>query len=156
MKKTHILLIFTLLAIAFTACRKEHHTSDDPNLKLSFSTDTVLFDTVFTSLGSATHQLKIYNHSDSDLNISSIRLIGGDSSPYRFNLDGENGTEFYDKTIPAGDSLFSFMRVTINPNDLNTPFVVEDELEFVTNGNTQTVKLLAWGRTPITSLPTRL
>ncbi len=146
MKKTHILLIFTLLVFAFTACRKEHHTSDDPNLKLSFSTDTVLFDTVFTSLGSATHQLKIYNHSDNDLNISSIRLLGGDSSPYRFNLDGENGLEFYDKTIPAGDSLFSFLRVTINPNDLNTPFVVEDELEFVTNGNTQTVKLLAWGQ----------
>lgn len=146
MKRYSILLIIIMFACSFQACRKDHHASDDPNLKLSFSTDTVLFDTVFTSLGSATHQLKIFNRSDNDLNISSIRLVGGEASPYRFNLDGESGTEFYDKVIPAGDSLFSFMRVTINPNDLNTPFVVEDELEFVTNGNTQSVKLLAWGQ----------
>ncbi len=146
MKRTHIILIFILLAFAFSACKKEHQISGDPNLKLSFSADTVMFDTVFTSLGSATHQLRIFNKSDNDLNISSIRLAGGESSPYRFNLDGENGVEFYDKVIPAGDSLFSFLRVTINPNDLTSPFVVEDELEIVTNGNTQTIKLLAWGQ----------
>ena len=146
MKRTHIILIFILLAFAFSACKKEHQISDDPNLKLTFSADTVMFDTVFTSLGSATHQLRIFNKSDNDLNISSIRLTGGENSPYRFNLDGENGVEFYDKVIPAGDSLFSFLRVTINPNDLNSPFVVEDELEFITNGNTQTIKLLAWGQ----------
>ncbi len=146
MKRTHIILIFILLAFAFSACKKEHQISGDPNLKLSFSADTVMFDTVFTSLGSATHQLRIFNKSDNDLNISSMRLAGSESSPYRFNLDGENGVEFYDKVIPAGDSLFSFLRVTINPNDLNSPFVVEDELEFVTNGNTQTIKLLAWGQ----------
>ena len=146
MKKTHIILIFILLAFAFSGCKKELQISGDPNLKLSFSADTVMFDTVFTSLGSATHQLRIFNKSDNDLNISSIRLAGGENSPYRFNLDGENGVEFYDKLIPAGDSLFSFLRVTINPNDLNSPFVVEDELEFVTNGNMQTIKLLAWGQ----------
>ena len=115
-------------------------------MKLEFSADTVLFDTVFTSLGSATHELRIYNTHSDDLKISSIRLIGGDNSPFRFNLDGESATEIYDKIIPANDSLFSFLRVTINPNDLNTPFIVEDELEFITNGNTQTIKLLAWGQ----------
>ena len=128
------------------SCKKENPISNDPSLKLSFSTDTLLFDTVFTSLGSTTHHLMIYNKHDDGLKISSIRLLGGEDSPYRLNLDGESGTEFYDKVIPANDSLFSFMRVTINPNDLNSPFVVEDELEFITNGNTQTVKLMAWGQ----------
>ena len=146
MKNRLIIFIFSLLLLASQACKKENQINTDPNLKLEFSEDTVLFDTVFTSLGSATHQLRIYNTHSDDLIISSIRLIGGESSPYRINLDGENATEFYDKVIPANDSLFSFLRVTINPNDLNTPFVVEDELEFITNGNTQTVKLLAWGQ----------
>lgn len=146
MKKRYILLLFALLLLAGQSCRKENGISDDPSLKLSFSTDTLLFDTVFTSLGSATHQLKIYNNQSNNLKISSIRLVGGQSSPFRINLDGENDIEFYDKVIPAKDSLFSFMRVTINPNEANTPFVVEDELEFVTNGNTQIVKLLAWGQ----------
>ena len=132
--------------LAGQACKKNNQINPDASLKLSFSTDTLLFDTVFTSLGSATHQLRIYNPNSDELKISSIRLLGGESSPYRLNLDGENNIEFYDKIIPANDSLFSFLRVTINPNDLNTPFVVEDELEFITNGNTQIVKLLAWGQ----------
>ena len=146
MKNRPILFILIVLMFAGYSCKKNNQINPDSSLKLSFSADTVLFDTVFTSLGSATHQLRIYNTNEDDLKISSIRLLGGESSPYRFNLDGENDTEFYDKVIPAGDSLFSFLRVTINPNDLNTPFVVEDELEFITNGNTQIVKLLAWGQ----------
>ena len=146
MRKHHILLILSLFLLVGNACRKNHQINPDSNLKLEFSADTIIFDTVFTSLGSATHQLMIYNNHSDDLKISSIRLLGGESSPYRLNLDGESAIEFYDKIIPANDSLFSFLRVTVNPNDLNTPFVVEDELEFVTNGNTQTVKLLAWGQ----------
>ena len=146
MKKRPILFILIVLIFTGYSCKKNNQINPDSSLKLSFSADTVLFDTVFTSLGSATHQLRIYNTNKDDLKISSIRLLGGESSPYRFNLDGENDIEFYDKVIPAGDSLFSFLRVTINPNDLNTPFVVEDELEFITNGNTQIVKLLAWGQ----------
>ena len=146
MKYRNIILIIIMLLFAGQACRKINSISDDPSQKLSFSTDTVLFDTVFTTLGSATHQLRIYNTHDEDLKISSIRLLGGESSPFRVNLDGDNATEFYDKVIPANDSLFTFLRVTIDPNNLNTPFVVEDELEFITNGNTQIVKLLAWGQ----------
>ena len=146
MKTRYIIFILTLFLLAGYSCKKNNPINADSNLKLAFSADTVLFDTVFTSLGSATHELKIYNQHGDDLKISSIRLMGGEGSPFRFNLDGENATEFYDKVIPANDSLFSFLRVTINPNDLNTPFVVEDELEFITNGNTQIVKLLAWGQ----------
>jgi len=146
MKKNLILLIISAFLLIGQACKKEHQINPDASLKLDFSADTVLFDTVFTTLGSATHQLKIYNRHSDDLKISSIRLKGGDSSPFRVNLDGDSDIEFYDKVIPANDSLFSFMRVTIDPNDLNTPFVVEDELEFVTNGNTQSIKLMAWGQ----------
>ena len=148
MKKSILAILFALSLLAMS-CRKEPKPSDDPSLKLDFSADTITFDTVFTTLGSATRTLKIYNKSSDYLNISSARLVGGESSPFRFNFDGEAGTEFYDKQIPAKDSLFAFLRVTINPNDLNTPFVVEDELEFVTNGNTQTIKLVAWGQNAV-------
>ncbi|MBR7022177.1 MAG: hypothetical protein IKI09_01720, partial [Bacteroidales bacterium] len=132
MKKTHIILIISIFLLAIVSCRKSSQINPDANLKLEFSADTVLFDTVFTSLGSATHELRIYNRHSDDLKISSIRLIGGERSPFRLNVDGENNIEIYDKIVPAEDSLFSFLRVTINPNDLNTPFIVEDELEFIT------------------------
>ena len=146
MKKHTFSYMLVLVMLVFAACKKDNKINPDSNLKLTFSADTVLFDTVFTSLGSATHQLRVYNPHNDDLKISSIRLVGGSASPFRFNLDGENDIEFYDKIIPANDSLFSFLRVTINPTEANTPFVVEDELEFVTNGNTQRIKLLAWGQ----------
>lgn len=146
MKRNVLFLIITALVLFAVSCRKINPISTDNNLKLEFSTDTLLFDTVFTSLGSTTHTLMIYNPHNADLNISSIRLVRGENSSFRLNVDGSSGCELYNKVIPANDSLFSFLKVTINPNDLNTPFVVEDELEFVTNGNTQTVKLIAWGQ----------
>lgn len=146
MKRIHLIAILSVLLFGAISCKKQHQINPDASLKLEFSTDTVLFDTVFTTLGSATHHLMIYNRHNDDLKISSVRLKGRKNSPFRVNLDGDSDIEFYNKVIPANDSLFSFMRVTINPNDLNTPFVVEDELEFVTNGNTQVVKLLAWGQ----------
>lgn len=145
MKRIVLILTLTICAF-FVACRKENPINPDGSLKLGFSTDTLLFDTVFASLGSTTHQLMIYNNHDDALKISDIRIVGGELSPFRLNVDGVAGVEFYDKVIPANDSLYAFLRVTINPNDQNAPFVVEDELEFVTNGNLQKVKLMAWGQ----------
>ena len=68
MKSRYIILIITLLLLAGQSCRKNNPISDDPNKELSFSTDTILFDTVFTTLGSTTHQLRIYNTHKEDLN----------------------------------------------------------------------------------------
>ncbi|MBQ3709126.1 MAG: hypothetical protein II887_00310 [Bacteroidales bacterium] len=144
MKRFFLLIIAALLV--FSACRKENVISTDPSHKLVFSADTVIFDTVFTSIGSSTHQLKIYNNYNEDLNISEVRLMGGEQSRFKLNFDGESGTEFHDKIIPANDSLFTFMNVTIDPTDGALPFVVEDSLMFVTNGNTQMIKLVAWGQ----------
>lgn len=141
-------IIFSLimLSVLIGACKRPPQFGTDENLKLDFSTDTLLFDTVFTSLGSSTHRLMVYNRNLDNLKISSVRLQGGEQSPFRLNLDGIAGVEFYDKEIYAGDSLFAFLNVTINPNDSNSPFVIEDEITFVTNGNTQNIKLMAWGQ----------
>ena len=144
MKRNLILILLVLMALA--SCRKVNIISSDPTCKLSFSTDTVLFDTVFTTLGSSTHQLMVYNTYLEDLNITEVRLMGGEQSRFKMNFDGEAGTVFHDKVIPANDSLFTFLNVTIDPSDLTTPFVIEDSLMFITNGNTQMIKLVAWGQ----------
>lgn len=144
MKRYCILILFLLTL--FSACRKENAISTDPSHRLSFSVDTVMFDTVFTTLGSSTHQLKVYNPYKEDLSISEIRLMGGEQSRFKLNFDGEAGTVFQDKIVPASDSLFAFLKVTIDPSDVNTPFIVEDSIMFITNGNTQMVKLVAYGQ----------
>ncbi len=139
-------ILFTALAFSIFSCRKQDEISTNPGLKLSFSADSVVFDTVFSSLGSATRQLMIYNNNNERLNISSIRLGNAAASPFRINVDGKPGTQLYDIEIPGNDSLFVFLRVTIDPADQQNPFVIEDDLVVETNGNSQQVKLIAWGQ----------
>jgi hypothetical protein len=127
----------------FAQCQKDELISDNPDFKLEFSNDTVLFDTIFNGIGSTTRTFKVYNRNNRAVKIANIRLK--QITPgYRINVDGISGTNFSDVELVAGDSLFIFIEVTVNPNDELHPFV-EDELEFITNGNTQTVKLVAWG-----------
>ena len=136
-----ILLIFT--ASYLTSCKKDILFSKE---NLSFSADTVLFDTVFTTIGSTTKRLKIYNTSSQPVEVSRVTLIGGDSSPFRINLDGVSGTNFSDFIIPSDDSLFMFVEVTLGENNINDPLIIEDVVEFETNGKTQNVQLAAWGQ----------
>jgi hypothetical protein len=139
------ILILTGVNIIFTGCNKDI-VDTDPSLKLEFSNDSIIFDTVFTTIGSATKQLRVYNKSNSKIVISEIRLSMGESSAYRINVDGEHGTTIKDIEIEANDSIYIFARVTIDPTNENNPFVIEDDLLFLTNENHQEVKLIAWGQ----------
>jgi len=139
------LLVFSLLALLLSFCREDYFSAD-PTHKLAFSTDTLSFDTVFTAVGSTTNGFLIFNKQKQKLNVSSIRLGGGSSSPFRMNVDGISGKEINDLEIWANDSLYIFVEVTIDPNDLLTPFIVEDSIMFETNGNLQKVMLRAWGQ----------
>ena len=144
--RKYLYIILLSLVVISVSCRKEIKYSDNPSKDISLSTDTIAFDTVFTSVGSSTRVLMIYNNNSENLKINSIRLERGSNSPYSINVDGESGTLFTDKEIYANDSLYVFVKVTINPNDNNNPFFVEDRLIFNTNGNENVVHLTAYGQ----------
>lgn len=146
-KYTNIILFSSfILILLLMSCRKEEAISDSPSLKLSFSADSIIFDTVFTSIGSATRQLMVYNQSNNKIKISNLTLGLGDQSAYRINVDGESGSNFSDIELSGGDSIYIFVRVTIDPQNINNPYVVEDDIHFLTNGNEQSIKLVAWGQ----------
>ncbi len=113
---------------------------------LEFSEDTVVFDTVFTTLGSTTKQFKIYNPENRTLKIDEIELMGGENSPFRINVDGISSTIVNDIELEGGDSLFVFVEVTLDINGQNLPIVVEDSIRFKTNGKDQFVNLAVWGQ----------
>jgi hypothetical protein len=138
---------FILIACAacLFSCEPENIYTDH-GAKLKFSNDTIRFDTIFTSLGSTTRQLKIYNPYSDPLRISSIRLAGGESSMFRMNVDGMQGTEVKNIELRAKDSLYIFIEVTVDPNNQDNPILVHDSLVFNTNGNSQDVDLEAWGQ----------
>lgn len=140
------------LMIFINSCQKDNFTTN-PGDKLVFSTDTVHFDTVFTSVGSATNYFTIKNSNKSKpIKIDKIYLARGESSVYRLNIDGNPVDRLDDYELAPGDSIFIFVEVTINPgiNDL----VEEDSVMFVSNGNVQNVKLVAFGQNVHLYFPT--
>lgn len=142
---TLIATILALLTISLWSCRKDQFITDS-SADLGFSQDTVLFDTVFTTIGSTTKALKVYNPNNQRIKISSIDLAGGENSQFRINVDGVNGPSHSEVEIAANDSLWIFVEVTVDPGNLDLPFIVEDSVIFYTNGNRQSVLLNAWGQ----------
>lgn len=139
------ILIF-LASLIFLSCQKDDIISTEPSYKLAFSTDTVIFDTVFTTVGSITKTLKVFNNNDQRINISNIQLAEGSQSQYQLNINGSPAISISNVEIPANDSIFIFVRVTVDPTNINTPYIVTDSIIFETNGNIQDVNLAAWGQ----------
>ena len=142
-------LVAGCLLLGGAAC-----TPEDENLTyeegalLAFSQDTVQFDTVFTTVGSTTQWLRVYNPQRNAVNIASIALGANTegASPYRMVVNGDPGTQFQDVRLRGGDSLLVLVEVQIDPQDANLPFIVKDSIVFRTNGSVQTVNLEAWGQ----------
>lgn len=141
----YLVISLFFFSFIFFSCRKEEFTYD-ASAKLEFSTDEVLFDTVFTKVGSVTRRFKVYNRNDKSIVIDKISLEGGNNSPYRINIDGQPAKSLSNYEVSANDSFYIFVEVTIDPNGDLTPFLVKDSIRFVTNGNNQFVNLTSYGR----------
>ncbi len=139
------LLFFALASALLFSCRKDKFITD-PSAKLAFSTDSILFDTVFTTVGSTTKNFLVYNHNSKPIKISTIRIARGSASNFRMNVDGNPVVETHDVEIAANDSMWVFVEVTVDPNNQNSPLVIRDSIVFETNGNIQDVDLEAWGQ----------
>lgn len=133
-----------LLIISFSSCRTEFDF--EPNTgNLSFSRDTVYLDTVFTNIGSSTYTLKVYNNSNKNIAIPSIKLGEGENSKYRLMVDGMPGKTFENVELLADDSLFVFIETTIDYADYannTTEFLYTDYIEFGTSIENQKVELV--------------
>lgn len=142
------LIVLSLIVITLFACRREENFITNSDAALKFSVDTLRFDTVFTTIGSATRFVKVYNTHSQPIQISKISVESGDDTFFRFNVDGIPTNVAEGVEIAANDSLYIFGEVTVDPDQDITasPFVIEDKLVFETNGNTQKVHLEAWGQ----------
>jgi hypothetical protein len=152
-RKITVATVFLIAVFNFYSCKKDKFITDS-SAKVHFSQDSVLFDTVFTSIGSATQNIRIRNKNNQKIKISNIQLIGGSGSSFIINVDGLKGTNFKDIEIAANDSMYVFIQVNINPNNANSPFIINDAIVFNVNGNAQTVYLEAWGQNAYYHKPT--
>jgi hypothetical protein len=145
MNKSLIIDLILIITLAFVACEKDEYiTSSDS--KLVFSQDTILFDTIFTTIGSITKQFTVKNPYDKSINISSIKLAGNSDSPYRLNIDGFSGNILNNIEIRKKDSIYIFVEITVDPSGSNLPLIVQDSIVFSFNGTQQDVDLIAFGQ----------
>jgi len=150
--------LFTISILIFwSSCRKDFDFAPSTG-DLSFSKDTIYLDTIFADIGSSTYNLKVYNRSDDDISIPSVRLSQGESSNYRLNVDGMAGKVFENVELLANDSLFIFIETTYNTegNPLSDlQFLDTDAIEFDSGSNLQKVELVTLIKDAIFIFPDR-
>lgn len=142
----YILPLFLGLLIMHSCVKDDAITTG--TVDISFSVDTLHFDTVFTEVGSATRSFKIFNHESRDIIISLVRLEEGQESMFRMNVDGIAGNEVSDVRIPAKDSIYVFVEVTIDPDKplSESPFVIEEDVIIEVGDYQRSLLIDAWGQ----------
>jgi len=141
-----LLLLGIIFTFLIAACNKDEDITFDVDAKIAFSTDSVLFDTVFTSIGSSSRRLKIYNPNSKAIIINTVKLSGGNASAYSLNINGIATAETTELKINGNDSINVFVKVNINPTLQNLPFIVEDSILFSFNGKKQSIPLVSYGQ----------
>ncbi|WP_340152828.1 choice-of-anchor Q domain-containing protein [uncultured Marivirga sp.] len=144
LNKAFILIFFGVLFTGLASCSYEPEPTTDP-VDLTFSTDTLQFDTLFAERLSITKRLKIKNPSKEAVTISYIGLRNQNTA-FQLTLNGRTQSSFSDQLLLAEDSLLLLISANIDQGDENNPFVIRDYLEVVNQENSQSVVFEAWGQ----------
>ncbi|MGI6232183.1 MAG: choice-of-anchor Q domain-containing protein [Prevotella sp.] len=146
--------IFFGIALAFTvlagACSSDDSFSSSPDNILSFSTDTVKLDTVFSNVPSAARSFWVYNKTGEGLRCSSVQLRQGSTSGFRVNVDGQyldsnSDYSVSDIEIRSKDSIRVYVEITSPTMNAIDPQELNDDLVFtLESGVEQSVVLNAW------------
>lgn len=137
-----ILIVFLL---GISSCRIESIPSD-PNESIRFSSDTLRFDTVFTQTTSITQLVKVFNTGNQDIQLETIRLLGGNTSAFRLNIQGQATNQLDNVLLPAKDSIYIYATVTVQPNDSTQPFLQTDRIELKAGALLRYIELEAYGQ----------
>lgn len=131
------------LIVLWSSCRTDFEFEPATG-ELRFSKDTVYLDTIFSKIGSSTYTLKVFNTSDDNISIPSIKLKLPDSK-YRINIDGMSGDSFENVELLAKDSMYIFIETTLEIKDFTTTktqYLYTDQLVFDQIGASQQVDLV--------------
>ena len=146
MKSLFSCCIFFLFFFLFLSSCKKDTFIKSIDAGLTITSDSIKFDTVFTTTGSVTRSFKIINDNNQKLLVSKIQLAGGTNSPYKININGNQVNEEENIEIAANDSIYIFVSVFVNPTSANLPFIISDSILVSYNGNNRFVQLEAYGK----------
>ncbi|MBM6993280.1 MAG: right-handed parallel beta-helix repeat-containing protein [Prevotella sp.] len=150
MKVKHLLIVAGVMLGLMAACTDDESFSNASSHVLTFSTDTVRLDTVFSNVPSATKSFWVYNNSGDGLRCQSVRLENAAKSGYRVNVDGvylseEKNYTVSDIELRNKDSVRVFVELTAPQTNALTPQQTSDNLVFtLESGVEQRVNLSAY------------
>lgn len=108
MYRNIIYAFMTVLMVVFASCERDYKLATNAS-SLSFSTDTLSFDTVFTGLTTPVAKICLHNNSTDDIIISRISLDGAENSPYTVNINGFTQPFVENIRLRSSDSLYVFV-----------------------------------------------
>jgi hypothetical protein len=143
-----LLLCSAVFSLSLPGCKpreEELQTSGG----LAFSADTVKFDTVFTTLRTVTKRLWVYNRNPRAVNVDLVSLDNPAASPYTLIINGDLKQAANNLYIRGNDSLLILVRAQLKDDGGSgraKDLVVQEKLNFRTNGQEQAVLLRSFGQ----------
>lgn len=154
-----LFFFIAIFAVVLTACTDNDSFTTSTGNRLTFSEDTIRFDTLFSTVPSATQTFWVRNQSGDGIRIQTARLERSNQSGYRVNVDGTYldpvGSDF---EVRKGDSILVFVEITTRENHSDAPLLVEDNLIFtLESGVEQRVNLrtYSWDAQKVSDLVIR-
>ncbi len=139
-------LYFTfLLAILFLFSTCKENFTTDSSYRLTYSTDSINFDTILSHVLTPTRVVMIYNNTDKDINISECSLSSNDNK-FQINLNGKTGKIFHDIDILSGDSLFLFVQFIDKEPKQDEALYLEEYINIIYNGNHEKIILTSYSQ----------
>lgn len=110
--------------------------------ELSFSADTVLFDSIFTTFQGPSELLLAFNSSNNDVRVSRVWLESGENSEFDLIVDGIRENDVQDLIIARDDSMHVFITMKSQERDM----YAEEYIAFQVGDQVQRVLIRAFVR----------
>ena len=141
MHKNILTIIITTIIIS-TFCFCEERFEYNTGANLTFSCDTLKFDTVFTGEKSSVHFVKIINNSGKNIRINNIHLQNDDNQIH-LNINGYKSNAAENIDLRKGDSIFVFAQAELKKRE--SDFELTNSLIVNTGGENQSIIITAYG-----------
>ncbi len=132
-----IYIIMCVMAMLWS-CSDDDYSFSSSDL-LTFSTDTLSLDTVFSNVPTPTKSFWVYNNSKSNIRLQTVRLERGNQSGFRVNVDGvylgqATGYQTNEVEVRKNDSIRVFVELTAIGGGDEDHRKIQDNIVFTTEG----------------------
>ncbi len=129
------------------SCSDEESFGTSTSLRLTFSDDTVSFDTILSTIGTSTKRVRVFNNQSEGIRITNVRLGSGGTSGFRINVNGKSGPSVDNVEVLKKDSIFMFIDIIPEENASDSPTEIKDSVIFtLESGIQQQMILTAYGQ----------